>query len=136
MKKEFLELLDENEVVLNFELLKRLKNKGLRLALVSTSRKKFINILLQKLKIENLFELIISREDVVNLKPASDAYLLALQKLNISSDCCISFEDSERGIIASKKANIKTIQVNDYKENKSNEKLSRTLLAIINYIGE
>ena len=50
-EKRFLELLDENEVVLNFELLKRLKNKGLRLALVSTSRKKFINILLQKLKI-------------------------------------------------------------------------------------
>ena len=95
-----------------------------------------IRMRFQKLKIENLFELIISREDVVNLKPASDAYLLALQKLNISSDCCISFEDSERGIIASKKANIKTIQVNDYKENKSNEKLSRTLLAIINYIGE
>lgn len=140
-EKRFLELLDENEVVLNFELLKRLKNKGLRLALVSTSRKKFINILLQKLKIEDLFELIISREDVFNLKPSSDAYLLALKKLDISSDCCISFEDSERGIVASKKANIKTIQVNDFINNKTqntdiSEKLSRVLLAIINFMGE
>ncbi len=140
-EKKFMELLDENEVSLNFELLKQLKRKGLRLALVSTSRKKFIELLLKKLGIENLFEIIISRDDVKNLKPASDAYLMALNLLNISSDSCIAFEDSERGIIASENANIKTIQVNDFAKNKIKttdicEKLSRILLAIINHIGE
>ena len=140
-EKKFMELLDENEVSLNFELLKQLKRKGLRLALVSTSRKKFIELLLKKLGIENLFEIIISRDDVKKLKPAPDAYLMALNLLNISSDSCIAFEDSERGIIASKNANIKTIQVNDFAKNKIKttdicEKLSRILLAIINYIGE
>ncbi len=134
-EKKFMELLDENEGLLNFELLKKIKNKGLRLGLVSTSKIKFINILLQKLNIENLFEIIVSREDVENLKPAPDAYLLALKKMNILSDSCIAFEDSERGINAALSANIKTIQVDDYKENKSNEKLSRILLAIINHIG-
>lgn len=140
-EKKFMELLDENEVSLNFELLKQLKRKGLRLALVSTSRKKFIELLLKKLGIENLFEIIISRDDVKKLKPAPDAYLMALNLLNISSDSCIAFEDSERGIIASKNANIKTIQVNDFAKNKIKttdicEKLSRILLAIINHIGE
>lgn len=140
-EKRFMELLDENEVSLNFELLKQLKRKGLRLALVSTSRKKFIELLLKKLGIENLFEIIISRDDVKKLKPAPDAYLMALDLLNISSDSCIAFEDSERGIIASKNANIKTIQVNDFAKNKIKttdicEKLSRILLAIINHIGE
>lgn len=140
-EKKFMELLDENEVSLNFELLKQLKRKGLRLALVSTSRKKFIELLLKKLGIENLFEIIISRDDVKKLKPAPDAYLMALDLLNISSDSCIAFEDSERGIIASKNANIKTIQVNDFAKNKIQttdicEKLSRILLAIINHIGE
>lgn len=134
-EKKFMELLDENEVLLNFELLKKIKNKGLRLGLVSTSKIKFINILLQKLNIENLFEIIVSREDVENLKPAPDAYLLALKKMNILSDSCIAFEDSERGINAALSTNIKTIQVDDYKENKSNEKISRILLAIINHIG-
>lgn len=140
-EKKFMDLLDENEVTLTFELLKQLKNKGLRLALVSTSRKKFIDILLKKLNIENLFEIIISREDVTNLKPSPDAYNMALNLLNISSDCCIAIEDSERGISASKKANIKTIQVNDFIKNKTNsieisEKLSRILLAIINFTME
>lgn len=55
--------------------------------------------------------------------------------MNILSDSCIAFEDSERGINAALSTNIKTIQVDDYKENKSNEKISRILLAIINHIG-
>lgn len=138
-ERKFMDLLDKNEVALNFELLKQLKNKGLRLALVSTSRKKFIDALLAKLNIENLFEIVISREDVKNLKPAPDAYIMALNQLNIPSDCCIAFEDSERGIVASKKANIKTIQVNDFIKGKTknaeiSEKLSRILLSIINFI--
>ncbi len=140
-EKKFMDLLNENDVSLNFELLKQLKSKGLRLALVSTSRKKFIDMLLTKLNIQDLFEVVISREDVKNLKPESDAYIMALEKLNILSTNCIAFEDSERGIRASKSANIKTIQVNDFIKNNAqnteiSEKLSRILLAIINFIGE
>ena len=48
-EKKFMDLLNENDVSLNFELLKQLKSKGLRLALVSTSRKKFIDMLLTPL---------------------------------------------------------------------------------------
>ena len=140
-EKKFSDLLDENEVILNFELLKQLKNKGLKLALVSTSRRKFIDMLLKKLNIENLFEVIIAREDVQNLKPSPDAYNMALNLLNVSSDCCIAFEDSQRGIAASIGANIKTIQVSDFANKKTDgveicEKLSRILLSIINFIAE
>ena len=140
-EKKLMELLDENEVALNFELLKQLKNKGLRLALVSTSRRKFIEILLSKLNIKDMFEIVISREDVKNLKPDSEAYNKALSLLNVSCDNCIAIEDSERGIQASKGANIKTIRVNNFIKNKTNnietsEKLSRILLSIINFIKE
>ena len=63
---------------------------------------------------------------------------MALKLLNISSSNCITFEDSERGISASNKANIKTIQINDFIKDKSSnvevsEKLSRILLSIINH---
>ena len=117
------------------------KNKGLRLALVSTSRRKFIEILLSKLNIKDMFEIVISREDVKKLKPDPEAYNKALSILNISCDNCIAIEDSERGIKASKGANIKTIQVNDFIKNKTNnieisEKLSRILLSIINFTME
>lgn len=134
----FTELLNENEVMLNFELLKQIKNKGLRLALVSTSRKKFIDILLSKLQIQSLFEVIISRDDVESLKPSPEAYNKALELLNVSYDSCIAVEDSQRGIESAIKANIKTIQVNDFVRNKISdkeisEKLSRILFAIINF---
>lgn len=137
-EQKFIELLDENEVTINFELLKQLKNKGLNLALVSTSRRKFIDLLLNKLKLETLFDVIVSREDVERLKPAPDAYEMALNSLNVLSDNCIAFEDSKRGIISSKNANIKTIQVTDFCKEKVYEadmceKLSRVLLPIINY---
>lgn len=137
-EQKFVELLDEDEVAINFELLKQLKDKGLNLALVSTSRRKFINLLLNKLKLETLFDVIVSREDVEKLKPAPDAYEMALNILNVSRDNCIAFEDSKRGIVSSKSANIKTIQVSDYCKEKvceadAYEKLSRVLLPIINY---
>lgn len=141
-ENKFIELLDENEVSLNFELLKRIKEKGIRMALVSTSRRKFIDILLNHLNIENLFEIIVSREDVSNLKPAPDAYIMALELLGVSSDNCIAFEDSQRGICASNSANIKTIGINDFvKDDKFyntevSGKLSRILLALINWIGK
>ena len=137
-EKRFLELLEEKEVAFNFELLKQLKNKGLRLALVSTSKRKFIDILLSKLNIKDLFEVVICREDANNLKPDPEAYNKALSLLNISCDNCIAIEDSERGIKASREANIKTIQVNDYinDKTKGTDKLCRILLPIINFIDD
>lgn len=138
-EEKFKELLSENEVSLNFELLKSLKKKNIKLALVTTCRRKFINLLLEKLDLYNLFEVIVAREDVEKLKPAPDAYILALRNLELAPENCIAIEDSERGIQSSKSANIKTIQVNDYLiHNEQSEKvdlvdkLSRVLLSIIN----
>ena len=138
-EEKFKDLLSEKEVYLNFELLKILKKKGIKLALVTTCRREFIDLLLDKLDIYDLFEVIVAREDVENLKPASDAYIMALNDLNIENNNCIAIEDSERGIKSSISAKIKTIQVNDYSINKEkskdaafSEKLSRVLLSIIN----
>lgn len=138
-EEKFKELLSENEVSLNFELLKNIHKKNIKLALVTTCQRKFINLLLEKLDLYNLFEVIVAREDVKNLKPASDAYILALKKLELKPENCIAIEDSERGIQSSKSSNIKTIQVNDYLINNEKsekvelvDKLSRILLSIIN----
>lgn len=138
-EEKFKELLAENEVSLNFELLKNIKKKNIKLALVTTCRRKFINLLLEKLDLYSLFETIVAREDVNCLKPASDAYILALKNLELKPENCVAIEDSERGIKSSKSANIKTIQVSDYLiHNKKSaivdlvDRLSRILLSIIN----
>ena len=138
---KFKELIKADDVYLNFELLKRIKNKGIKIGLISTSKRKFINLMLQDLKLDNLFDIIVSREDVINLKPSPEAYIKAINSLRINTDECIAVEDSYRGIEASTNANIKTIKVSEYSKQSqiiknaiSIDKISRLLLILINNI--
>ena len=138
---KFKELIKDDDVYLNFELLKRIKNKGIKIGLISTSKREFINLILQDLKLDNLFDIIVSREDVINLKPSPEAYIKAINSLRINTDECIAVEDSYRGIEASTNANIKTIKVSEYSKQSQNiknaisiDKISRLLLIVINNI--
>ena len=96
----------------NFELLKKLK-KYYKLALVTTCKSEYINILLETYSIEDLFDYIVAREDAKNLKPAPDAYLKTLEYLNLSPTEAIAMEDSKRGVEAAKSCNIKTVKVDN-----------------------
>lgn len=118
-----------------------LKNKGIKIGLISTSKREFINLILQDLKLDNLFDIIVSREDVINLEPSPEAYIKAINSLRINTDECIAVEDSYRGIEASTNANIKTIKVSEYSKQNQNiknaisiDKISRLLLILINNI--
>ncbi|MCL2327201.1 MAG: HAD-IA family hydrolase [Bacteroidetes bacterium] len=139
-KKDFENIISEEESITNFQILKQLKEKDIKLGLVTTCKRSFINILLKQLDILNLFDTIIAREDVSNLKPAPDAYIKAMTKLNLSADKCIAIEDSSRGIEAAQKANLKTIRVTEYSNDETSfvcpeyDKASRILLIIYNNI--
>ena len=86
-----------------------------------------------------MFDIIVSREDVINLEPSPEAYIKAINSLRINTDECIAVEDSYRGIEASTNANIKTIKVSEYSKQNQNiknaisiDKISRLLLILIN----
>lgn len=111
---KFLEVISEKEVKYNFELLKRIKNEDIILALVTTSRRHYINLLLEKLNLYELFDLIIAREDVKNLKPNSEAYLKTLKLLSLEASNCLAIEDSKRGIDSAINAGITTIKVENF----------------------
>ena len=117
-EKSFLNVIKEADVKTNFKMLKSLKDNGYILALVSTSRKVFIDILIEEYKIDDLFSSIVAREDVANLKPAPDAYLLAMQSLGLKSKECLAIEDAKRGIEAALKTGIITYKVNENTEKK------------------
>ena len=138
--QKFKEVIKDDEVYLNFELIKQIKKCGKKIGIVSTSKKCFIDLVLEKLKSENLFDIIISREDVDRLKPDSQAYIMAMKKLKVKPEECIAIEDSARGIESSINSGIKTIKLNEYSREKACdienimqlEKLSSALLIIIN----
>lgn len=110
-ESSFKQVIIEKEALENFSLLKQIKSKGVRLALVTTCRRHYIDILIQTLQLEGLFEIIIAREDVTNLKPAPDAYLKVLTRMKLEYQDCLALEDSKRGIDAALNANLPTIKV-------------------------
>lgn len=111
---EFKKVILESESIDNFKMLKELKKLKLSLALVTTCRRYYLNILIKKLHLENLFDIIVAREDVLNLKPSSEAYLKSINFLGINKENCLAFEDSKRGIDAAVNCGLQTIQVNNF----------------------
>ena len=113
-KQKFSNLVKSDEVVKKFEYLKILKKKGYTIGLVTTCKRVYLNILIETLKIDDLFSCIIAREDVINLKPNSEAYLKALKTLEKNTFETIAIEDSQRGIASALNAGLKVVKVDEY----------------------
>ena len=110
----FKQVILEDEAKDNFKTLEKLKDRGIKLGLVTTCRRMYLDILIKELKLESLFDIIIAREDVEHLKPDSEAYLKALNYFNIKPNECLAIEDSKRGVDAAINAGIKTIKVENF----------------------
>ena len=91
--------------------LPKLLSEKYKLGLVSGSTKNQVNIVLSKLDIENLFKVVVTADDIISSKPNPEGYLLAANKLNISSQECLVLEDGEQGVKAAKSAGMKVIGV-------------------------
>jgi len=99
-------------------LLKEAREKGFRLAIATTTTPANVEALLvHTLGKESMdwFEVIAAGDIVPAKKPAPDIYDFALEKMNLTAEDCIAFEDSRNGILSSMGANLKTIiTINDY----------------------
>ncbi len=91
------------------ELLKKLKEKGYKVALASSSSRRKVEQVLAALKLKNAFSLVVSANDIKMNKPAPDIYVEAAKRLNLSPDECIAVEDSETGVHSAKSAGLKCI---------------------------
>ncbi len=120
----FREIIKEDEARSNFSILRELK-KDYLLGLITTCRRYYLDILDNEEKIYELFDVVIAREDVKELKPNPEAYLKALEVLGIDSSEAISLEDSKRGVDSSVLCGIKTIKVDNFTEIKYDD--SRTI---------
>ena len=80
--------------------LSRLKAEGYILCLCSNSIKKTISTMLEKARIHDYFDLIISAEDVLKCKPDPEMFLNAIERFNIDPSEAIIIEDNEHGIKA------------------------------------
>jgi HAD superfamily hydrolase (TIGR01509 family) len=99
-------------------LLLEARTAGLRLAIATTTTPENVTALItHTLGKEALgwFEVIAAGDIVPAKKPAPDIYKWALDKLQLSPEVCLAFEDSENGLKSSLGAGLKTVvTVNDY----------------------
>lgn len=91
------------------ELIRSLKQHGVKIAIASSSPMSFIQEVVQKFGIAQEFDLIMSGEEVERGKPAPDIYLEAARRLVAQPDQCIVLEDSGNGVAAAKSAGMKCI---------------------------
>jgi len=59
------------------------------------------------------FDVVVTRSDVANPKPAPDPYLLAAKRLGVRPAHCLAVEDSPNGIRAAAAAGMATVMVPD-----------------------
>lgn len=90
-------------------LLSELKDKGIKLAVVTSSDKLSAMALLDLLDVAQYFELFITKEDTKLNKPHPDPYLMAYKTLGCEAQECLIFEDSPTGLKAAEIAAPKAI---------------------------
>jgi pyrophosphatase PpaX len=91
------------------EVLEALKNRGVKMAIVTTRSKKELLHILKMFSIESYFDAAVSRDDVKNGKPSPDPLLFALKQLGLRPDETAMVGDMPTDIEAGKRAGTKTI---------------------------
>ena len=92
------------------DLIRLLRQKA-RLAVVSGTWRENIQAVLGAAGLSDCFETIVGKEDVSSVKPAAEAYLLALKKLQLPATAAVAIEDSPSGLVSARAAGIRVIAV-------------------------
>lgn len=124
-KKEFLKRYDEQAKIIYSlsaptndinKLLQKLKDLNFRIGLVSASFPEWIEIVLEKIRNNHLFEYVLSLEERNDLrpKPHPDGFLEAIEKLGSTPKKTIILEDSNKGLLAAKASGAFTICLREH----------------------
>lgn len=82
-----------------------------RLAVASSSNRPLIEIALERAELADLFETIVSSEEVARGKPAPDVFLEAARRLDVPPERCAAIEDSGNGIRAAHAAGMRVVAI-------------------------
>jgi len=91
------------------KLISDLKEKHVKIAVASSSHRRLVQYVLRKLEITQLFDSIISAEDVTHGKPDPEIFLMSAKRLKVSPAECLVVEDAKLGVEAAKKAGMKCL---------------------------
>ncbi len=93
------------------EYIKDAGSLGLKLGVASSSTRAWVEGNLAERGLLALFHCVVTREDVDNIKPNPDLYVVALSRLGTSPDRAVAIEDSQNGVVAAKGAGMFCVAV-------------------------
>jgi HAD superfamily hydrolase (TIGR01509 family) len=95
------------------EILGELRGRGIPAAVATSSRSAHALGHLGRAGLLELFETVVTRDDVENPKPHPEPYLTAAKRLGMTPRQCLAVEDSHSGVRAAHAAGMQTIMVPD-----------------------
>jgi beta-phosphoglucomutase family hydrolase len=93
------------------ELVRRLREAGVPMAIVSSTPRANIELILGSLRLAEAFDAIVGAEDVQQGKPNPECVLMAAQRLGVAPAGCVVLEDAPAGIRGGKAAGMRCIGV-------------------------
>jgi HAD superfamily hydrolase (TIGR01509 family) len=95
------------------EFVTELRERGIPTAVATSSRNPHAAHHLGAAGLLDLFETVVTRDDVVNPKPHPEPYLTAARRLGVDPLHCLALEDSHSGVRAAHAAGMQTVMVPD-----------------------
>ncbi|WP_152658899.1 HAD family hydrolase [Devosia chinhatensis] len=95
------------------EFITELRDRGIPTAVATSSRNPHAAHHLGAAGLLDLFETVVTRDDVVHPKPHPEPYLTAARRLGVEPVHCLALEDSHAGVRAAHAAGMQTIMVPD-----------------------
>ncbi|NOX71287.1 MAG: HAD family phosphatase [Candidatus Micrarchaeota archaeon] len=87
------------------------RRSGFKIALATSGTNEYIDIVLDKFRLREYFDAIVSGDDVKKGKPNPEPYLVTAKRLGMKPDECLVLEDSEKGIESAKAAGCRCIAI-------------------------
>lgn len=85
-----------------------LRDKGVRIAVVSTTERELVEVGLSRIGLTDLVEVVIGWHDVDHHKPDPEPYQKALLRVGVPAPDAVAFEDSPAGIASAQGAGVYT----------------------------
>ena len=92
-------------------LLRNARERQLRIGVASNSENGWVEGGLRRLGLRDYVDTVVTRDMVVNPKPAPDIYLKTVQTLQVEPGNAVALEDSEPGCRAAKQAGLRAIAI-------------------------
>jgi beta-phosphoglucomutase family hydrolase len=83
------------------------------LAVASGGTRRVIEKVLAHLGIRDLFQAVVTSDDVVRQKPAPDIFLEAARRLEVPPEQCLAYEDTDLGLQAIRAAGMQAVDVRE-----------------------